>query len=155
MYKEDAVLLPQASLDLEWVGWALERRWSVKNRPWRVMQKSPVHPLEPVNCNNPLWSCPTAGQSRTLASCLSWAGLDTCHGARGGMPASCEAARSSLRAGDAGAQLVQASAPWPLLCGFPDSAALTCPRAQSHWQNLVASCREMFSSTLSLPPACQ
>ena len=20
------------------------------------MQKSPVHPLEPVNCNNPLWS---------------------------------------------------------------------------------------------------
>ena len=95
-----------------------------------------------------------AGQSRTLASCLSWAGLDTCHGARGGMPASCEAARSSLRAGDAGAQLVQASAPWPLLCGFPDSAALSCPRAQSHWQKLVASCREMFSSTLSLPPAC-
>ena len=29
--KEDAVL-PQASLVLEWVAWALERRWSVKNR---------------------------------------------------------------------------------------------------------------------------
>ncbi|CAI9151111.1 unnamed protein product [Rangifer tarandus platyrhynchus] len=96
-----------------------------------------------------------AGRSRTLASCLSWAGLDTCRGARGGMSASGEAARSGLRAGGAGAQLVRASPPWPLLCGFPDSAALTCPRAQSHWQKLVASCREMFSSTLSLPPACQ
>ena len=35
--------------------------------------------------------------------------------------------------------------------GVPDSATLTCPRAQSHWQELVASCREMFSSTLESP----
>ena len=148
------MLLPQASLDLKWVGWALERRWSVKNRPWRVMQKSPVHPLEPVNCNNPLWSWLLDGQGLWLPASpgLAWTLVVV---PRGGMPASCEAARSSLRAGDARAQLVQASAPWPLLCGFPDSATLTCPRAQSHWQKLVASCREMFSSTLSLPPACQ
>lgn len=74
MYKEDAVLLPQASLDLEWVGWALERLWSVKNRPWRVMQKSPVHPSEPVNCNNPLWSWLLDGQGLWLpaSSGLAW-----------------------------------------------------------------------------------
>lgn len=67
------------------------------------------------------------------------------------MPASWEAVRSGLCAAGAGAQLVGASPPLLLLCGVPNLATWTCSRAQSHWQQLVASCREMFSSTLESP----